>query len=122
MFFFPSISAISRDLPGKKTPQVSTLSLIQWLFLPSFVAAVVPLLGIWWQASRQEAEEHLGGWKPWGGTPIVTGGTPLDDAGWLGTSQTNMDVVFFFYSQGSTTSFAAMIGYEYGGNGHFFVG
>jgi len=38
--------------------KVSTFGLIQWLFLPSFVAALVPLLGIWWQASRQEAEEH----------------------------------------------------------------
>ncbi|CAJ1439975.1 unnamed protein product, partial [Effrenium voratum] len=25
---------------------------VTWLFLPSFVAAVLPLFGIWWQAKR----------------------------------------------------------------------
>ena len=55
---FPHISAYFRSHPWP--PEVSTFGLIQWLFLPSFVAALVPLLGIWWQASRQEAEENLG--------------------------------------------------------------
>jgi hypothetical protein len=59
---FPHISAYFRSHPWP--PEVSTFGLIQWLFLPSFVAALVPLLGIWWQASRQEAEENLGfGWR-----------------------------------------------------------
>ncbi|CAK9079543.1 unnamed protein product [Durusdinium trenchii] len=41
--------------------KVSTIGIVQWLFLPSFVAAVIPLFGIWWQASRdcnsQESEQ-----------------------------------------------------------------
>ena len=42
---------------------MSTFGIVQWLFLPSLVAAVIPLLGIWWQASRKEAgkeDELLG--------------------------------------------------------------
>lgn len=41
--------------------KVSTFGIVQWLFSPSLVAAVIPLLGIWWQASRKEAgkeDEH----------------------------------------------------------------
>ncbi|CAK9079742.1 Sodium/proton antiporter 1 (AtNHD1) (Na(+)/H(+) antiporter 1) [Durusdinium trenchii] len=45
--------------------KVSTIGIVQWLFLPSFVAAVIPLFGIWWQASRdcnsqeQKSEEAM---------------------------------------------------------------
>ena len=37
--------------------QVSTFGIVQWLFSPSLVAAVIPLLGIWWQASRKAGKE-----------------------------------------------------------------
>ena len=37
---------------------------IKWLFFPSFVAGVLPLFGIWWQAKRcaprDEEEEKYG--------------------------------------------------------------
>jgi len=32
--------------------KISTAGIVAWLFLPSFVAGVVPLFGIWWQAKR----------------------------------------------------------------------
>lgn len=32
--------------------KISTAGIVIWLFLPSFVAGVVPLFGIWWQARR----------------------------------------------------------------------
>ncbi|CAJ1390234.1 unnamed protein product [Effrenium voratum] len=32
--------------------KISTAGTVTWLFLPSFVAAVLPLFGIWWQAKR----------------------------------------------------------------------
>lgn len=32
--------------------KISTAGIVIWLFLPSFVAGVVPLFGIWWQAKR----------------------------------------------------------------------
>ncbi|CAJ1420209.1 unnamed protein product, partial [Effrenium voratum] len=36
--------------------KISTLGTVTWLFLPSFVAGVVPLLGIWWYARRYAHE------------------------------------------------------------------
>lgn len=32
--------------------KISTAGIVAWTFLPSFVAGVVPLFGIWWQAMR----------------------------------------------------------------------
>lgn len=32
--------------------KISTAGIVVWTFLPSFVAGVVPLFGIWWQAKR----------------------------------------------------------------------
>ncbi|CAK9056731.1 unnamed protein product [Durusdinium trenchii] len=39
--------------------KISTAGIVVWLFLPSFVAGVVPLFGIWWQAKRC-APKHEG--------------------------------------------------------------
>ncbi|CAJ1342348.1 unnamed protein product [Effrenium voratum] len=37
--------------------KISTAGTVVWLFLPSFVAGVVPLFGIWWQAKRYGTSE-----------------------------------------------------------------
>ena len=39
--------------------KVSTVGLVQWLFFPSLVAAVVPLLGIWWSSRQVPEDERL---------------------------------------------------------------
>jgi len=39
--------------------KISTVGTIVWLFFPSFVAGVLPMLGIWWQASRDGGNQSV---------------------------------------------------------------
>jgi Na+/H+ antiporter NhaD/arsenite permease-like protein len=35
--------------------KISVIQTIKWLFLPSLVAGVTPMVGMWWQASREDS-------------------------------------------------------------------